>query len=107
MSKPLWTASERQALLVSMQHFGACICQPPGPGRLAVTCDGHRFLGESDRRVDRPEHLLYVRRTRQTWIDAEWMHIPPPQGEIIQPVLPAVVRNSVAPEPEPPDELPW
>jgi hypothetical protein len=108
MSELLWTVSEQQSLLVSMQHFGACNCTPPGTPGLHQTCDGHSFLGETDRRVDRLQHLLYVRRTRQQWIDAEWMHMPPCTDVISPPPLPAAVRDALpAAAPVAPDTLPW
>jgi len=103
-----WTPSEQQALIVSMQHFGACTCQPPRHGGLKTVCEGHRFLSETDRRVDRPMHMLYVRRTRQEWIDSEWMGNQPPRDEPTQPVLPEAVKQASEPtEPDPPDTLPW
>ena len=109
-SKIKWTASEQQALLVSMQHFGQCKCVPAHGGQLARTCDGHSFLNETDRRVDRPGHMLYVRRVRQDFIDGEWMGKTPPWDQPTQPVLPAAVERAFEPDPnEPPapDTLPW
>jgi hypothetical protein len=112
MSDTRFTTSEQIALKVSMQHFGRCDCSTPGvwPRR---RCEGHSFLMEEDRRVNRPMRLVYVRRTRQQWIDGEWLHMPPPhQGEpVTQPVLPdlgAPEPSKVAlPEDDAPDALPW
>jgi hypothetical protein len=112
MSDTRFTLSEQAALKVSMQHFGNCNCSVPGlwPRRI---CDGHHVLMEEDRRVNRPQRLLYIRRTRQAWIDSEWMNMPP-QGHgqpVTQPVLPdlgAPEPSKVAlPEDDAPDALPW
>lgn len=108
MSDLLWTASEQQSLLVSMQHFGPCNCSPPGQHGLKRVCDGHTFLKETDRRVDRLQHLLYVRRCRQEWIDEEWMHMPPERDPFTAPELPEAVREALPPAaPVAPDTLPW
>ena len=111
MSDTRFTPSEQQALMVSMQHFGTCNCSEPGRWPKRV-CDGHHFLFEQDRRVNRPDRLLWVRRTRQKWIDGEWMHMPPPEeGTLIQPALPPAIKGpvpTVAPvEPDAPQNLPW
>ena len=116
MSDTRFTKAEQQALLLSMQHFGNCNCTVPGNWPKRV-CEGHSFLMEQDRKVSRPMRLVWIRRTKQGWIDSEWMNMPPPeQGEpVAQPVLPPGISKPVVPVlpldtppgDDTPTSLPW